>query len=70
MTADRPSVEDMLAQARLWPRDGFGEGLWFHAMADEIERAHADLDLLARSGCRVREYNGRRFVEIVSDVQP
>jgi len=40
MTADRPSVEDMLAQARAWPRDGFGEGRWFHAMADEIQGLH------------------------------
>lgn len=38
MAADQPSVEEMLQHARSWPRDGFGEGRWFHAMADEIER--------------------------------
>ena len=45
-------------------------GSYCHRAADEIEKARADLELLARSGCRVREYNGRRFVEIESDPQP
>lgn len=33
-------------------------------------KAEADLELLAKAGCKVREHEGRRFVEIVSDVQP
>jgi hypothetical protein len=36
----------------------------------ERDRLKDDLELLTRSGCRVREYNGRRFVEIESDLQP
>lgn len=35
----------------------------------EVSRLRADLDLLHRAGCSVREHNGHRFVEITSDVQ-
>lgn len=70
LTSEQMTVFEMIEQARSWPRDSFGEGRWFHAMADEIERQQADLDLLARAGCKVREHNGRRFVEITSDIQP
>lgn len=41
-----------------------------HRIMDEAKRLQADLDLLARSGCRVREHDGHRFVEIASDPQP
>jgi hypothetical protein len=29
--------KELIEQARKWPADGFGEGLWFNAMADRIE---------------------------------
>src|SRR6185312_4756084 len=43
MTEHRPEDErltddELIEQARKWPRDGFGEGRWFHAMADRIEQ--------------------------------
>jgi hypothetical protein len=37
-----PTFAEMIEQARKWPRNGFGEGCWFHAMADWMERARAD----------------------------
>ena len=35
-----------------------------------LKAAADDLALLANAGCRVREHNGHRFVEITSDRQP
>ena len=28
---------ELIEQARMWPKDGIGEGRWFNAMADRIE---------------------------------
>ena len=43
----RETFVDMIEQARKWPREGFGEGRWFHAMADWMERARTLLSQAA-----------------------
>jgi hypothetical protein len=37
------TYDELIEQARKWPRDGHGEGRWFNAMADEMERLASQL---------------------------
>lgn len=42
----QPTDAEMIEQARLWPRENFGEGRWFHAMADRMEMMRAALQAI------------------------
>lgn len=46
--------EELIEQARSWPRQGYGEGEWFQAMADRMEMMRAALEAITK---RMGAYN-------------
>lgn len=54
----RPSIDDMIEQARKWPRSDFGEGYWFNAMADQLEEARQILEPIRDCDPAVRKWLG------------
>jgi hypothetical protein len=57
-----PTVSETIDQARKWPRDGFGEGYWFHAMADQLEAARAILEPLKDCDPAIRQWLGEAHI--------
>ncbi len=51
-----PSLNELVEQARKWPRDGFGEGYWFHAMADKLEQARRILEPMKDCDPEIRDW--------------
>jgi len=40
------TFDEVIEQARKWPRDDYGEGYWFNAMADKMELLRAAADAM------------------------
>lgn len=59
-------VEEMIAEARQWPREPYGEGLLINRLADEIERLDADLAGMQPELEHLRAYQ-RQMNEILKE---